>query len=418
MKTICHSAFKALILLAITCVSAKAAEFRTWTSIQGSSIEAQLVSYKEGNVNLTTKEPKPIKLKVTDLSLADRQYLVEFADADEDLLYKSPLTTPEHQYRKPKDFIKKLEEQMILADLELEFDLYETEHFFFACAKGVNPKGIAETAEACWHGMAFQHYEFRENWGPTKYLVILPEDREQYTMIGGLAVAQLQATGQQGQAQAQNLAQTWNLTGSNRLLLPRNVVEKHKLKAVGSVFNTVDSKNYRKKFNSFQTHVISNVLFTVQMGVLSPTSNGQFAISTGHAYYKEIQLSKKTETNLISQDYEEGIGSKSGFKDGTSWAKSLRSMVRKGELEPNILEILAIKQSNELTPPKLVTMYALSSYLQSSQKRIANYATFVRLTNSSKQIPAPSEMANIFGFDSVEDFQADWVEFIKSRDFK
>jgi len=417
MKLIRKPILTVLSVLACSSLSSYAADFRIWTSLKGSSIEAQLSSFEDGTVNLTTKEPKQVKLKATELSLADRQYLVEFADADEKLVYKSEPSIPEHQFRKTNDFLKKLEGEIVLGGSELEFELHETEHFLFACSKGISPKGIAETAEACWHGMAFQHYEFRENWGKSKILIVLPKDEEIYKELGVFAVNELKQAGRN--EQAANTQETWERTGSNFLLVPEEVATKYNLKEYSRVFNTRDSKAYRKDFDPFQTHVISSTLFSEQVGGVSGISGaGYFAISTGHAYYKEIQLAKKTETNLISKDYEAGIGSKSGFKDGTSWAKSLKKLVKKEEVKPDIIEILNIQSANDLDPNKMVTMYAFSCYLQSTQKRIANYAQLVRRINTSDQIPAPSEMAKMFGFDSVEAMQKDWIEFIESRDFK
>jgi hypothetical protein len=63
-------------------------------------------------------------------------------------------------------------------------------------------------------------------------------------------------------------------------------------------------------------------------------------------------------------------------------------------------------------------MYALSCYLQSTQPRIAAYAKLCRRINTSDQVPATSELVKFFGFETVEAFEKDWVEFIKSRDFK
>jgi hypothetical protein len=42
----------------------------------------------------------------------------------------------------------------------------------------------------------------------------------------------------------------------------------------------------------------------------------------------------------------------------------------------------------------------------------------IRRIETSKQVPLPIEMAKIFGFDTVEAFEQDWVQFIKDGDFK
>ena len=407
-----------LLALAASVMFSSAADFRTWTSLKGETIEAQLTTYEKGNVSLTTKEAKIVKLKVADLSLAEKQYLIEFGKGDKELLYKSTPAVPEKSFRKPKDFLRKLEQTMTLGEgSDAQFDLYESAHYVYAVSKGIKPNGIAETAEACWHGMAFQHYEFRENWGTTRQLIVLPDGEDLYKAIGKHEVQVLAKAGHR--EYAERVSATWDRTGANRMTVPSSEVDTLKLKPRAIIFNVREKKNFRKAFNSFQTHNITSNLFSEQVGGVSSISgNGYFALSTGHAFYKEIQLTKKTETNLLSNDYAEGVGSKAGFKDGTSWAKTLQKMVKKGDLKPNLLATLGIKSASDLSPEKLVTIYSLSYYLQSTQKRIAAYAKLARQINTSDQIPAPSELAKIFGFDSLEAMEKDWIEFIKSRNFK
>ncbi len=407
-----------LLALIATSLFSHAADFRIWTSLKGTSIEAQFVSYENGEVKLTTKAPKEIKLKASTLSIADRQYLIEVAGAKGDLIFKGDPSVPEHVYKKPKDFIKKLEQTMSFdGSSDAVFTLWETEHYLLGVTRGVKPHGLAETAEACWHGMASQHYEFRKNWGTTKKLILIPNDKALYQAIGTYQVVALNKAGHADHAN--NVKATWDRVGAPSIITPEKEKEEFKLKSNAIVFQVKDKKDFRKDFNSYQTHVICGDLFVLQSdGVTKVEGQGYFALSTGHSYYKEIKLTKKTETHLLSKEYADDISSKSGFKDGTSWAKTLQKLVKKGEVKPDLVRILNIKDASELDPEKLVTMYSLSYYIQSSQKRIANYATLVRLVNSSNEIPEPAEFAKIFGFESVEAFQNDWIEFIKSRSFK
>jgi|TARA_B110000908_G_scaffold75455_1_gene90860 hypothetical protein len=406
-----------LIISAASALFASAADFRTWTSKQGGSIEAQILKYDNGIVFLTTKEPKEIQIKVADLSLADRQYLIEFAQADKDLLMKGEPDVPEHQWRNPKDFIKKLEETLSLDGSEDGFELYQTKHYLFAASKGVNPQGVAETAEACWHGMAFQHLEFIENWGTTRKLIILPKDTEVYEAVGKYEKARLIDAGQ-GEA-ADNSAATWSRVGVGNIGVKEDVMKKHNLKDRGLAFNTKDKKDFRKDWHSFQTHVICSDLLSEQLGGVSRISgNGYFPITRGHSFYKEIQLTKKTMTNLLSKDSGGDIGSKKGFDDGTAWAKELQKLVKKDKIKLQLLQTLNLESPKDLDPVKLVTMYSLSYFMQSTQPRIAAYAKLCRRINTSDQVPAPSELVKFFGYETVDAFEKDWTEFVKSRDFK
>jgi hypothetical protein len=408
---------KSILVLAATTLFLSAAEFRTWTSKQGSSLEAQLLKYDNGTAFLTTKEPKEIQIKVADLSLADRQYLIEFAQADKDLLLKGEPDVPELAWKKPKDFIKKLDETLSLDGSEDGFELYETKHYLFAASRGINPQGLAETAEACWHGMAFQHLEFIENWGTTRKLIIVPKDPEVYQAVGKFEQERLVAAGQNDRAN--HISDLWMKIGVGNIGINDDVMQKFNLKERGLVFHTKDKKDFRKEWHSFQTHVICSDLLSEQLGGVSSISgSGYFALSTGHAYYKEIQLTKKTMTNLLDKNSGGEIASKRGFADGTAWAKELSKLVKKGDVIPKLQQTMNLQSPTDLDPEKLVTLYALSCYLQSTQPRIAAYAKLCRRINTSDQVPALSEFVKFFGFETVEAFEKDWVEFIKSRDFK
>lgn len=411
---------KLLLVLAATTLYSNAADFRIWTSVKGNSIEAQMLKYDNGIAYLTTKEPKEIQIKVDDLSLADRQYLIEFAQADKDLLMKGDPEIPEKEWKKPKDFIKKLDDTLSLLGSSQGFELYETEHFVFACSKGIKPNGVAEVAEACWHGMAFQQLEFIENWGTARKLIILPEpseDSQVYTAIGKYEQDRLKAAGKI--ELAKDSAATWSRTGVGYIGVTEELMKKHNLMEYGMAFNTEDKREFRKAWNSFQTNIICLSLLVEQLGGVSSISgNGYFALTNGHAYYKEIQLTRKTETNLLSKEYQGEIGSKKGFDDGTAWAKSLQKLVKKGKLTPKLEATLNLTSPADLDPEKLVTMYALSYYMQSTQPRIAAYAKLCRRVNTSDQIPVASELVKFFGFETIAEFEKDWTEFIKSKDFK
>jgi len=75
-------------------------------------------------------------------------------------------------------------------------------------------------------------------------------------------------------------------------------------------------------------------------------------------------------------------------------------------------------QGSDLTPEKLVLIYSFAYYLQSNPERVAAFAKMVTRIESNNQVPAAIEIAKIYGFETIEEFQADWVEFVKSSSFK
>jgi hypothetical protein len=402
-------------------IAAPAAETRIWTSRKGSNIEAEMLKVEEDTVVLVNKDAKQIQVKFRDLSLADRQYLVEYGGADKKILVGEELGEPEKDVRIDSKTFNKLDKQLQLGDESiLMFELLETEHFLVGYAGKVRPNGVAETAERLWHGMAFQHMNFRRDWGDKRRLVLLCEDREVYAALGKWYSRQLAEGGNIDAAQKSQVL--WDKVGATTVSATDKLAEEWNLHRGVTVYNIKEGseKRYRDDLSPFPTHVLAGHLLRQQMGGVSNYgSEGYFAVITGHAYFKEIQLAGKTETNLIdaSGSQFDEITSSRGFEDGTSWARTLRSLVRRDKLTPDFEKMLAWDQG-QLDPEKLVLIYSFAYFCQSTPERLAGFAALVRLVESSNQIPEPLEFAKLFGFETPDEFEAAWIEFIKSTQFK
>lgn len=405
-------------LLAALVLPLAAAEKRVWTSRKGTNLEAELLRVEGKEVTLVTGDAKEVKLAMQDLSLADRQYLVEYGGADAAILVEGELGLPEKEVRIDTGAFKKLDQKLALDDENAVFELLETEHFLVATAGKVRPQGVAETAERLWHGMAFQHMNFRQDWGTKRRLVLLIEDREAFEAVGKWYANLLANLGAR-EAAAKTTA-LWDKVGANEIHLSDEVKAKWNLHEEATVFNVKDDSRYDKSLESFPTHALAGDLLGQQMGGVSDYgADGYFAVLTGHAYFKEIQLTGKTETNLIDAEgsgFDE-ITQVRGFEDGTSWARTLRGLVRRGKVEPNFEAMLTWRQ-DQLDPEKLVLIYSFAYWAESTPKRLSAFAQMVRRVESSNQIPEPIEIAKLFGFESVEALQKDWAEFVKSPEFK
>ena len=400
---------------------AQAADLRTWTSRQGSTIEAQLLRVDDGSAVLVTPEPKEIKIKVEDLSLADRQHLVEYADQPEEILTAIEIGVPEKDVRIDKKQFKRLDKELTFNDdTELSFELMESDHFLIATAGKARPNGVAETAERLWHGMAFQHMNFRKDWGDKKLVIFLIEDEGIYEAMGKWYISYLEDL-KQDKAVNQT-SQTWSRVSGIQVILPPDVQENYNVFERARVLRIQgsNSKAFRSVFGPFPTHTIATTLLSKQMGGQSDISpKGYFSLLTGHGYFKEIQLAGKSGTSMISADDYEGddIAESRGFADGTSWAKTLKKKVKKEEVKLDFEKMLSW-ESGALTPEQLVVMYSFAYYMNSNSERISNLAEMVRRVESNKQVPEAIEIAKIFGFEDTAALQADWQEFVLSREFK
>ncbi len=397
-----------------------AAETRIWTSRKGSTLEAELLKADATTATLVTKDAKQIPLKFEDLSLGDRQYLVEFGGADPKILVAGDIGEPEKQVRIDSATIKKLKDKTLQLGEESAaiFELTESEHFLVATAGSVRGDSVAETAERLWHGMAFQHMNFRRDWADKRMLIVVAEDRAAYTAVGEWYHGVLVAQGQQDAAG--QIKASWEKMGSTSMRLPEELTKEHNLHGQAMLFNAKEPRLFKKAMAPFVIHCIAGALLTKQLGgVSSFGSEGYFALTTGFSFYKEISLGGKSETQILGAESigDDELGSKKGFDDGSSWARELKSAVRKGtvkvELDPMLKWTFA-----DLKPEQLVLIYSFSAYLQSTPQRLCAFAAMVRRIESSNQIPPAIEIAKIFGFDSVDALNADWLLFIKEGKFK
>jgi len=416
-----HCSFLTLALAFATAITPAlpANELRTWMSRQGGTVEASLNSLRGDQVVLATADGRQVTLRTSDLSLADRQHLVEFSSAEKSILAGGDPGQPEKDLRIDSSLFETLPDKLALpGESAAEFTLLQTPHFLIATAGDIRPRIIAETAERLWHGMAFQHMNFRKDWGDKRALIFVVEDRSAYEALGRWNIANLTAINQVDAAQA--AAAAWPRVGGTSIMLPDNLIEERGLLPNSRVFNVTDSNSFRRPMGSFVVHSISNSLLATQLGgIASFGAEGYFAITTGHAYYKEISLAGKSETNLltVAGSQRDEISSQSGFEDGTSWARTLRQLVRRGTVVPDLAELFKWS-SGELTPERLVLIYSFAYYMQSDAARLSSYAAMVRRIESSNQIPELIEIASLFGFETLEALQEDWVEFIKSTDFR
>ncbi len=415
MKRILASA----LLLNLCVGPLHAAETRTWMSRKGGTLEAQLGGITGDSVTLINKDSKSITLKIDDLSLGDRQHLVEVAGAAETIITGGKPGLVEKDVRIDSSTFKRLDKKLVFPDGPSEgMELLETPHFLIATAGSIRPQAVAETAERMWHGMAFQHMNFRQDWADKRMPILIVEDSGYYEELGKWYVAYLRKENQNDAAN--QVSNTWDKSGSSTISIPEELCTEFNIQDRALIFNAKETSTYRKSLSPFPTHGIAGKLLQKQMGgVSSFGAEGYFAITTGHAFFKEISLAGKTETNLLTATGTDGgdIDSKSGFKDGTSWARTLRSLVRSGKVKIELAPMLSWKPEG-LDPEKLVVIYSFAYYMQSDSKRLAAFAKMIRRIESSNQIPSPEEIAKIFGFDSVAAFEEDWIKFIKEGDFK
>lgn len=409
----------AILLLTFITSQAFAAEVRTWTDQRGRTFEGTLVKIDRDEVVILPKTGSQVRIKRAILSARDNEYLSEYGGAESAIVEGTKVGTPEKSVRIDSKQFKKLDDIFIFPDTEIDFKMLESDHFITMTHGRIRPKDVAETGERLWHGMAFQHPGFAEKWGDKRRAIFVIEDDEVHQAVGQYFINYLFKIGQE--QESENLRKTWPKSAGSTIALSDEIAEERGLFRSARVFRVTEQNadTYKKVFTPFVTHCLASDMLTTQAGgTTSFGGDGYFSLVTGHAYYKEILLAGRVGTTLIDAQYgDEETSSAKGFADGTGWARELKKLVKRDKVVPSIAEVYRYKVIG-LTPNQLVLLYSLSYYMQSTPERLAAYTKMIERIDTSKQVPEAVEIAKLFGFETAEEFEADWKAFIESTKFK
>ena len=399
------------------------AEPRTWTNLKGQNIKAQLIAVDGDYVILRLQNGRDSRILRKTLSIGDQKFLEEYGGAEKiPIDPKGKITVPEKEMKfNSKTLIKRDDKFELPEGYSLQFDIVESEHFLIMSSGKVRGKDTAELAERLWYGMNFQHPGFAEKWGDEKKAIFLCGEKTDYDILGKYYVDQLANSGRA--QEASNSARTWPMSSGAGLFLDNDTCDKYNVMNGARAFRADSKSNFQRGvWNPFPAHCIAQDVLSVQMGGAGggAGSEGYYAISTGHGYYKEIQLTDETVTSLLDANtYESDEVVKSGgFDDGKKWARTLRDLVKKEKVSPSLAALYRVNRASELTPELTVLMYGFARYMQSTPDRISKFSKVMERVDTSRSIPVPLEMAKLFGFETVQEFETDWINYLKSSAFK
>ena len=399
------------------------AEPRTWTNLKGQNIKAQLIAVDGNYVILRLQNGRDSRILRKTLSIGDQKFLEEYGGAEKiPIDPKGKITVPEKEMKFNSKTLIKRDDKFELPDgYSLQFDIVESEHFLIMSSGKVRGKDTAELAERLWYGMNFQHPGFAEKWGDEKKAIFLCGEKTDYDILGKYYVDQLANSGRA--QEASNSARTWPMSSGAGLFLDNDTCDKYNVMNGARAFRADSKSNFQRGvWNPFPAHCIAQDVLSVQMGGAGggAGSEGYYAISTGHGYYKEIQLTDETVTSLLDANtYESDEVVKSGgFDDGKKWARTLRDLVKKEKVSPSLAALYRVNRASELTPELTVLMYGFARYMQSTPERISKFSKVMERVDTSRSIPVPLEMAKLFGFETVQEFETDWINYLKSSAFK
>ena len=426
--------FTVSALCALGVTPARALEPRTWVVIDGRTVEAELKKVSGDQVTLLDGQSRQIVLTKSMLSFGDLDYIKEnspeqkasggFAPTS---TMKPALPNPAKLARvDPKTFTKSPD--VFSIEIGEPFQVLETPHFKVMYIKPADPGDVAELAERLWVDTAFFHSSFGQKFRQRKMAIFLCPTDESYRYVGEWYAGLMNAAGQK--EAAAKITATWPKSAAGTVHLPRAIADKNAVLEEGRVFRAYKPtattqarpEMVRGVWDSFRTNCLASDLLRAQAGyVQSFGAKGYYAITTGHAFYKEILLTGKSETSLLSATMSgsgsvAGLNSAGGFKDARNWAQELKKQVRKGDIKADLDNLFAHDQEN--ADEKInVLAYSFARYLENSPEHLSAFNALVQRISTSGQMPDPNDIAKIYGLADGKALEADWIKYIGGPDF-
>ncbi len=418
--------------------SASALEMRTWLSVDGRMLEAELVRQVGSDVELRDKDGKPIKIARSSLSFGDLDYIEENAPADTAPKALGSAPTAKVKLPNPAKDVK-IDTKLFKkesGDFKINSRTYrvcETPHFKVMYMRPVDPMDMAELAERLWVDTAFFHSTFIPKWQDRKMGILLVNDDEAYEDAGSWYADMISEAGNKDDAE--RIRKTWPPSSAGTIQMPQAQADEKGIFSAVRVFRayttpaTVDSNGKVTKgkpqmvkgvWDSFRTHGIAQALLGVQAGGLNSTSTeGNFAVFTGFAFYKEISLTGKCGTNLLgTKGTGKDVTTSSGFQQDKNWPAELKKMIKKGgEWKPNLMNVFAAQGQSPSTQD-IVFSYAFSRFLQSTPERLTAFNKLCQKIDVSNQVPGLEEIAKLYGFDSASALETAWITWMDGGDFR
>ncbi len=422
-------------LLCLPVHHASALEMRPWLKIDGTMFDAIFVRQVGEKIQLSDKDGRPVELLRSQLSFGDLDYIAENAPPDKTIKTlgstgpKPKLPVPAKETKLDRRLFKKE-----AGDFKINNRTYricETPHFKIMYLKPADPMDLAELAERLWVEHAFFHSTYIPKWHDRKMAVILVNDQEAYEDIGSWYADMIAAAGDdKAKDNAATLRATWPRTSGGTVNMPAAQADEQKVFSRIRVFRTYVERRYTdgsvKKepvkgvWDSFRTHCLSENLLETHASADGVSKEGSFPIFIGHAYYKEIQLTGKSETGMVqAQGTDKSVGTTGGFQSDKDWAGELKKLLRKkeGKWKPNLDELWLVK-TNGAGQHDMVFAYAFSRFLQSTPERLTAYNKLCQKIDTANQVPDIEEIATIYGYENGEAFKKAWVAYMESPEFK
>ncbi len=397
-----------LILTAALATSvAPTAAARQWTSTDGRVIEADFVSRQNNSVVLKLKDGREVPVELEKLSAEDQEFAKNQAPS-------APATgagkkTPgfnDVNLDKKAWVMRPQPETFGITGMVLSQQL-ETPHFLVTAGPKMKPALMQVHAESCerlYTQISRDLPGLDEKFMDRKMTVWLAVDKEELALMGkclqGLDVR----------------CQSWGEFTIVSASFPSDLADAKKILSRARGFNTsyeaTDQRNilWPKRIHFMAATMISTYGHNEYQ--MQGRSFGMFNLS--YSYFLEYDISGKVETKV---KFTNAAANVEGFKNPRGWAVAVKRILSNTPLKPGLQRFLTLDPS-EAEPMDVGAGFGLMQFIFRDPGRLAGINKVLENARKEQTPPTAAEFAATMGFASVEEFDRQWLEFLKSDQFK
>ncbi|MGJ8633180.1 MAG: hypothetical protein ACSHX7_04610 [Luteolibacter sp.] len=369
--------------------------------------ELQFEKYAKGSVALKNREGERIVMKVRDLSVVDRLFLIDECSVREGECLEGHVNRIETNYKVSRSAVEKRDPVFFkCSDSEIELEVFETPHFRILVEGRLDVKEFGIQLEKLWFYQAYRNPIFAQETGKLKTVVtVLTSEKGVDDLFAYLSEAITEMSEQKKEQLVDS--RTTKLRGYP---LPRGYSEKEGLMRTAYLIRNDELDLVDKQQFRLSAGLPRFLLTTHGLGGTFTTREDKgIYFYLGMGFDSEITFHEEIRTGLIS----DGNGSRA-WGEPRKWSKKLVKALKSGESNWTISDYCT--GSLGLIPEPFFGEYvtAVSMFIRSDMKKEIGTARFLKLAKEKNDYPGLEAFVASYGYGGAEEMEEDLLEYLES----
>ncbi|MGJ8671809.1 hypothetical protein [Rubritalea sp.] len=429
---------KILVFIALSISAVSASELRFWTTDDGTFFKAKYESFSNGNLSLTNEAGKQARFSVKDMGVADRFYLHEEHDIPlADLEGGDILSVEEDVSIRARDF-EEIDRIELKGDgYEVVLDGYLTPRYVVLYEKGLKVEEFVEALERIHFSHSYRHPRQNELVSGQRKAYLFMEDGGVYDDLGTAYVDDLRENGKLEEREILQIEADWSILRGHK---PWQLPEEYQKKFNTSPRADIQFPDSKKSDRESQVIGFYNQKWWIdwphrmRIHARVPGSGAKhikddrensiaFSLTTALQMNNDIRTFGRS-TKTFGSALENSTALITGrFGDSKKWTSELADKVKSGDVTA---DFSIFYNAPENIPPTTKEEYqnfgllvaGAGRFMEHDLEHMFGVCRLTEYMHAHNKLPAESELPAILGYDSMEELNAAFTEFLLKENRK